>query len=99
MSGEVAMSPVREMQSFFSRVKWSNFMHKVGKKRNRKEKSWLECFVWLCPILWKPQEPKSIWKDIIYSLFKAKIFALGVCGNTFSLAATLKIFSLKNGSK
>lgn len=96
MSREVERSPVMEMLSFLSRVKWSYFMHKVGEKINRKEKSWLEYFVWLCPILWQPQEPKSIWKDIIYSLFKAKIFALGVCGNTFSLAATLEIFfSLK----
>lgn len=47
-------------------------------------RSWGLRALWCNPNLRKPSEPKLIWKDVIYALFKAGNFTVGVCANSFS---------------
>lgn len=50
---------------------------KKKKKRNKQKERRVFCVALLCnhcvKSLWKPQDPKLIRKDVIYTLFKAKI--------------------------
>ena len=45
---------------------WKVWKHKKATKEQKKHE--MPQLVWYRLCLWKPQDPKLIWKDIIYSL-------------------------------